>query len=533
MEAPQTRPAQLSRPAAGRAIHPKPPKATPVWQMFILAAGLPLVLCAVRLDLDMWYDEAYTIETFVSRGVGTIVTDYSAANNHILYSLLLRPFYLLSDSNYVLRLPSLVFSLGTLWCVFALGRHLAGPLAAGMAVLCLGLNQMFLIHTIQVRGYSLSMCLAALLANLALDNPAVVGATPSKIDAEKRWTRWRLACILMLTASFVYVMPTNVLFLPPLVLTALVRSWWRRRSLSIAGMELGVWLAGTLLGALAYLPVREGVLAAAGPRHALSWQAALDLFMRFWDPALRDCPWLPPLLAVGLFCWGARQLRERQWQAALLMLLVCVAALGSVAGCLLLGIRPFERNFLPQLPWAAVLAGLLFSELLLALAGVLPAHRRLPLAAALGSALLIGLLGWRLWTYPERLAEYRRRTPHCQDGYFNFYAANFHPRQAVAYVAELVSRQLRDEDGYLVCHSERDTFSVQHYFRQLGVPPHRMPSGPRRRATVYLIAPETPEYASISALSGIPEHILKRFTAAEDFGYYRVYNAPRSIEMNQ
>lgn len=527
MQGAQTRPLQPGPSTTGTAAKPPLSKAIPTWQLFILAAGLPLILCAARLDLDLWYDEAYTIETFVSRGVRTIVTDYSAANNHILYSLLLRPFYLLSDSNYVLRLPSLIFSLGTFWYVFSLASRMAGPLAAGLSVLCLGLNQMFLIHTMQVRGYGLSMCLAAALANLALAGTAMPNAQAgNSID----WRR--LASIVVLAAAFVYVMPTNVLFLPALAVAALVWCLWQRRGIMAAASECAAWLLGALAGGALYLPVRAGVLAAAGPRHAPSWQAANELLARFWDPASRDCVWLLPLVAVGLFCWLTRNVRERRWQAAMLLLLVPLAAIGSVAGCLVLGIRPFERNFLPQLPLAAVLAGMLLAELLLALAGVLPAAKRLPVAAAVGCALLVGLLGWRLWTYPERLVEYRRRMPHCQDGYFNFYAADFHPRQAVAYVAELVERQLDDEDGYLVCHAERDTFSLRHYFRKIGLPPQRMPSGARRRAMVYLIAPETPDYANISALSGIPEEILKRFTPAEEFGYYRVYNPPRSIELN-
>jgi hypothetical protein len=495
--------------------------------MFILAAGLPLVLCAARLDLDLWYDEAYTVETFVSQGLGKILTDYSSPNNHILYSLLLRPFYLLSDSNYVLRLPSLAFTAGTFWCVFALARRLAGPLAGGMSVLCLGLNQMFLIHTMQVRGYGLSMCLAAALANLALPS----AAAPSESPRAAAWRRW--ACVSLLAAAFVYVMPTNVLFLPALAVTAVVWSVWQRRGVGAVLLEGGAWLLGGVAGSALYLPVRAGVLAAAGPRHAPSWQAAVDLLSRFWEPALRDCLWLLPLIAVGLCCWVARNVRQRQWQGAMVLLAVLLAAGGSVAGCLVLGIRPFERNFLPQLPLAAVAAGSQFAELLLALAGVLPEARRLPWAAAVGGVLLAGVLGWRLWTYPERLIEYRRREPYCQDGYYNFYAAEFRPRQAVAYVANLVERQLHEQDGYLLCHAERDTFSVRHYCRQLGLPLHRMPSGPDRRAVVYLIAPEIPDYAGISALSGIPQDILKRFTAAEDFGYYRVYQPPRSIQLNE
>src|ERR1700760_4745004 len=94
------------------------------WHWFVLAAAAPLVHCASRLNLDLWHDEIYTIDYFVSRGPAFVVTDYSAPNNHILFSLVMWPFYLLSESNFCLRLPSFLFTFGTLGFVFRLAnRH--------------------------------------------------------------------------------------------------------------------------------------------------------------------------------------------------------------------------------------------------------------------------------------------------------------------------------------------------------------------------------------------------------------------------
>ena len=97
------------------------PRPIPPWQWFLLAAAAPIVLCAARLNLDLWHDEIYTLTKFVAGGPWRIVTDYSAPNNHVLYSLALWPVHLVSTSNFALRLPSLGFAIGTLWMTFRAG----------------------------------------------------------------------------------------------------------------------------------------------------------------------------------------------------------------------------------------------------------------------------------------------------------------------------------------------------------------------------------------------------------------------------
>src|SRR5690242_19693940 len=81
------------------------------WHWFILAAAVPIVHCASRLNLDLWHDEIYTIDVFDRRGPAFIVSDYSLPNNYVLFSLLMWPFYSLSDSNFVLRLPSFILTI--------------------------------------------------------------------------------------------------------------------------------------------------------------------------------------------------------------------------------------------------------------------------------------------------------------------------------------------------------------------------------------------------------------------------------------
>ncbi len=173
------------------------------WQFWLLAATLPLCFFASRLGNDLWYDEAYTLIHFVGQPWYRIVTDYSAPNNHIFFSLLLRPVYLVSDQEVLLRLPGFVFAAGTLWFTFQIGKHFGGVLTTGsLATLWLGLTQMFLNYVMEIRGYGLSLFLTSFLGWLAL-----------RPLAEKRIERIlaRIATIGA-TAALIWTIPTNLLF---------------------------------------------------------------------------------------------------------------------------------------------------------------------------------------------------------------------------------------------------------------------------------------------------------------------------------
>ncbi len=217
------------------------------WYWFLLATVVPLWLCARQLTLDFWFDEQYTLGTFVSKPFSEIVTSYPEPNNHVFYSLLLRPFFLVSAAEPVLRLPSLLFTAGTLLIVFLLGRRFGGVATGCAATATLGLMQFFQNYTMQVRGYSLSMFLAAWLIYLA---------TPA--DSHARSLRRRVA-ICLVSAAFVYTLPTNLLFLSPTLLIAIVWTWWQSHRWQAAALELINWATGTLLGVLCYLPIWSDV----------------------------------------------------------------------------------------------------------------------------------------------------------------------------------------------------------------------------------------------------------------------------------
>jgi hypothetical protein len=492
---------------------PKPPRA---WQWWIVAAAVPVVLCASKLNLDLWYDEVYTIDVFVSQSAAGIVTDYSAPNNHVFYSLLLRPFYLLylaSGSELLLRLPSLLFTVGTLAMAFRVARRWAGLPAGVLATLSLGLTQMFLVHTMQVRGYGLSMFLAAWLADLAL---------PASTNRPGR--RW--AAIAVIGAAFLYVLPTNGLFLIPLGAVAVAWTASGHRRVKPVFVEAMAWAAACLLAGLLYWPILEQVLEAGGNRAEAPPGATLRLAASVLRAAARD--WLPvlPFAVVGMGCYTYDVYRRPSREKAVLPLLTASLIVVPFVLTVLSGFVPFVRNYSPMLPFLAVAVGWLLACFLQAAGRLVSAACSDPTVTLIGMVLLAGVALPRLWTYPARLAEHRR-SQFAQDGYYNYYAADYQPSEVVAYLEQLIG----PDESYVVYYADIDHFPLAHYFRRAGMPLERRGSGLPRLGlpVVYVIKPELTDFAAVagSARYNLPEEAMPgEFTLVGDFGYFQLYRCP-------
>lgn len=476
------------------------------WQWWVLAAVIPLVLCASNLDLDFWYDEAYTMDVFVSQPWMKIATDYSAPNNHVLYSLILRPLYLVSDSEYLLRLPSLLFTAGTLVIVFRLARRWSGLPGGVLATASVGLTQMFLTHTMQVRGYGLSMLLGAWLGLLAV--------------AESPGLWWpRPAAIALLGAAFLYVLPTNLLFFVPLAAVALTWAAVRDRRLRSVLRESAAWGLACLVAGLLYLPILDQVLDLGASHGRASAVEVLGLARHVFSAAARD--WLPilPLAALGLVVWIRTVLHQPSREHMALPLLTVAVLVGPFCMTAVFGVLPFIRNYTPLLPFWGVALGWLMAELLAAAGRLVPAVRSDFVKAAIGLIVLASVVVPRLWTYPARLTEYRRHE-FAQDGYYDYYAANFHPSE----VARYLQQSIGPEERYVICFADADHFPLWYYLRRTGTPLERLGRGFEPvPPVVYLIAPALPDYQALSAKSGLPVEMIRRFPLVKDFGYYRLY----------
>ncbi|MGH7766310.1 MAG: glycosyltransferase family 39 protein [Candidatus Binatia bacterium] len=93
---------------------------------FFLAAILlaAFLLRLYNLDSGIWFDEIITYVLYANRPFGEILTTYDNQNNHVLYTLLARlSFWSFGESVWSLRLPAVLFGVGSIWAVYLFARH--------------------------------------------------------------------------------------------------------------------------------------------------------------------------------------------------------------------------------------------------------------------------------------------------------------------------------------------------------------------------------------------------------------------------
>lgn len=501
-------------PAAG-------PRPIPPWQWFLLAAAAPIALCAARLNQDLWHDEIYTLVTFAAAGPVKIVTDYSAPNNHVLYSLVLWIVQEISTTNFALRLPSLAFSIGTLAMTFRAAWRLGDQTMAVLAMLLLGLNQMFLIHAVQVRGYPLAMFLFAWLINLAIPD-----------QGSSRFSRF--VGITLVGAAFLYVTPSDLLFFAPLAAAAVVwqAATAKRAAINETPVEraanrrmlaavCAAWGAAFVLAALCYAPIAGQVLEHRGARTQLTPDAILFAAETFLKPATHDFVYLAPVFLLGLLAWCVRRLRGREVGSPAALVLSLGTILAAILLTAALGVSPFPRNFTPLLPLVAMAEAWTLRELLRAIPW--KSERATNVGWLIAALVLLAVLGPQLATYPKRLDAFCREHPGAHDGYFNYYAAGYRP----AAVVERVKGLSADGRPYRVCYAEEDHWNLLYYFKQANVPLGRRASDRNDFDTrVFVIAPHAADWDDIATRCELPEADLRRLPIIEDFGYYVLRGTP-------
>ena len=334
------------------------------------------------MRLSFTFDESLTFLAFV-RGPWKALVDFRSPlspNNHLLNTLLLRALApALGDSEFVLRLPSLLAHLAYLAASYRLVRKLERPILVASGFLLLNTNPFVLDFFSLSRGYGLA--LAALEASLAL----CVGAleTPGEASGGRELLALGLGA-LAVAANFAYFT-----FFASLALLILLRRRLEGRPLSAilalagaVGISAGVpiWLLRT--SNLLYFGGKDGF-----------WKDTVGTLVKVTS---YGHPPAPPVqlaleLAIGAAtaacAWQAVQGRRRgtgaslAGSAPLFLLLGCAGA--AVAAHMLFGVRYLISR-------AALLYVPLFLHAVLAFcsAGRGPAGRRLGAAFAAALALL-------------------------------------------------------------------------------------------------------------------------------------------------
>lgn len=292
----------------------------------------------IRLDVPLYYDEAYTVGSFAVLPPSRIVTDYSAPNNHIANSLMLHAWSrvigdpkMIRPDAWVLRVPAaLCFSLGVL-AFFVAARRLISPdpVTAAAATALFACQPHALEYAGALRGYGPSLALMAAL--LALIARPVRGLFFGPA----------LAVLVFLLN---YMVPSNAWFTGA---TALALHFATRdpvepapKAASLVGLA-----AGFAATAAAYWPIRAQLRSFAGGGHN-----PLDAVTVHLSMLLEETGWgLPLPVAFALLATGAFVILRRQetpearraarFAVPFVLAIVPVAAILSPAG--------FARNYLP------------------------------------------------------------------------------------------------------------------------------------------------------------------------------------------
>lgn len=119
----------------------------------ILAAAI--VLRGLRLDAGLWLDEILTAVLYARAPFGEILTTYDSQNQHFLFSLLVRgSFLLFGESPWALRLPAVLFGIGSIWAVYRLGREVSDVHEARLAAALLTFSYHHVWFSQNGRGYT-------------------------------------------------------------------------------------------------------------------------------------------------------------------------------------------------------------------------------------------------------------------------------------------------------------------------------------------------------------------------------------------
>ena len=147
------------------AIVDKESRTTPL-AIGVLAAlsFIGLALRLWNLNSDLWIDEVFTLLDFVRKPIGQILTSFPSQNQHMLFSILARASTgIFGESAWSLRLPSVLFGIGSIWAFFFLCKRLLGTREALLGSALMTVSYHHIWFSQNARGY-MGLLLFTLLA---------------------------------------------------------------------------------------------------------------------------------------------------------------------------------------------------------------------------------------------------------------------------------------------------------------------------------------------------------------------------------
>ena len=218
--------------------------------VYWLLGAITLIAAIIRLwriAQPIAYDEAYTFVYYATRDFKHILADYSAPNNHIFHTILVRIFYeIFGRQTWVVRGPALLAGILCVPAAFFFARRIFNARQALAGAALVALTPWFINYSVNGRGYSLIILFSLLLAN--------IGALLTR-----QQSRTALGAYAIIAALGFYTIPIFLYPMAGVSLWVLVTHLtgpepWKERSTKVRDFLLACLLGG-LLTLLFYLPV--------------------------------------------------------------------------------------------------------------------------------------------------------------------------------------------------------------------------------------------------------------------------------------
>lgn len=120
----------------------------------LVLSVIALALRLWNLNSDLWVDEVFTLLDFARQPFGQILTSFPSQNQHMFFSILAHAsLQIFGESAWALRLPSVLFGVGSIWAFFLLCRHLLDTRQALLACALMTVSYHHVWFSQNARGY--------------------------------------------------------------------------------------------------------------------------------------------------------------------------------------------------------------------------------------------------------------------------------------------------------------------------------------------------------------------------------------------
>jgi 4-amino-4-deoxy-L-arabinose transferase-like glycosyltransferase len=200
-----------------------------------------------RITQPIAYDEAYTFIYYATRDFKHILADYSAPNNHIFHTILVRLFYeLFGRQPWVVRGPALLAGILCIPAAYSFARRIFHARQSLAGAVLVALTPWFINYSVNGRGYTLIILFSLLLAN--------VGALLTRQQSRTALGAYAIIAALGFYTIPIFLYPMAGVSLWVLVTHLTAAEPWKERTIKARDFLLAC-LAGGLLTLLFYSPV--------------------------------------------------------------------------------------------------------------------------------------------------------------------------------------------------------------------------------------------------------------------------------------